>query len=507
MIEQPVLQDEWPIAFFKWVVAAVVVTCIALTFVVALNEKEFLLSILGTMCLVVVAFPLFIRRGVSVFEPLVFVVLLVTIGTPMKLIYILWLRGTDEHVANHILLHQPPEIFLTGTIVCLIGWICFVFGYMLKFPRAPLEPFFFPHINEWNGRKLQLAIIVIGTVSLLGFLAFVATEGISFSSFTDMSQKRFLDARERGAERIHSAGYLFVRASAFSKFIVYFCLVWTIHRKKSFVSWTGALLVLAIGQTMLLSVLLNSRAGVALLLLDCSVLTYYLSKKIDVKMLGAFMLVACLLMLPMMMARGQRDGHNINNSLNTVLAKTFNGRNMLDISKICHIINGIPRKTDYRNGEMLYAWMAAPIPTSEWPDKPKWTGQGVIISQKIFGVKSDINGCPPSLIAELHWNFGWLGVWVGLFTAGLIYRQIFIAFYAHRDNPTCILLYTLIVTRFVIFGLGNDLGTGIVKAALDLVPVLLVLFFIGMHRPPEVEQADESKIESIIKKPQQMELV
>ena len=95
-----------------------------------------------------------------------------------------------------------------------------------------------------------------------------------------------------------------------------------------------------------------------------------------------------------------------------------------------------------------------------------------------------------------------------MFTAGLLYRQIFIAFYAHRDNPTCILLYTLIVTRFVIFGLGNDLGTGIVKTGLDLVPVLLVLFFIGMHRPPQVEQAfDESEIETTIEKPQPMELV
>ena len=39
-------------------------------------------------------------------------------------------------------------------------------------------------------------------------------------------------------------------------------------------------------------------------------------------------------------------------------------------------------------------------------------------------------------------------------------------------------------TRFVIFSLGNDLGTGIVKAGLDLAPIYMVLLFIGMVRGP-----------------------
>ena len=507
MIDNNQPQNEWPIAILKCIIIGVVAVCVALAFVVAKNEKEFLLSILGTMCVIVVSFPLFVRRGVSVFEPLVFIVLLVTIGTPMKLIYVLSVRATDEYIANHILLHQEPQVFFTGVTVSLVGWVCYVIGYMMRFPKAPFEPLFFPQINEWNGRKLQMALLAIGTVSILGFLGFIASENISFSSFTDMSKKRLLDARESGGERIHSMTYIFIRLAAFSKFIVYFCLVWTIHRKKSFLSWTGALLVMAIIQTMLLAVLLNSRAGIALLLLDCTVLSYYLSKKIDIKLVAAFFSVACLLMLPMMAARGQRDGHNINDSMDKLLAKTFNGRNMLDISKCCHIINGVPEKMEYRNGEMLYAWMAAPIPTSYWPDKPKWTGQGVIVSQKIFGHKSDINGCPPGLIGELCWNFGWIGVWIGLFLVGLIHRQIFIAFYPHRDNPTCILLYTLIVTRFVIFSMGNDLGTGIVKTGLDLVPVLIVVFFIGMHRAPVVEHEQEFEMESPVEESHPLELV
>ena len=447
--------NSLPIVLLKYLVIASTLFCVCLSFVVAQNDKEFLLSILGTCCLVVVAIPLFAQREVSVFEPLVIVILLVLIGTPIKLIYILWVRNNDLYVSEHVLLQQQPEIFLTGTFIILIGWVLFVLGYMIRFPKAPLEPIFFPQINEWNGRKLQIAMLVLGGIAMLSFVGFIMQAGVSFRSFTELSQKRFLEIRAEGGERMHSTIYILCRGAAFSKFIVYFGLVWLIHRKQSIFSGLGILLVLAVLQTMFLAVVINSRAGVALLLLDCAVLSYYLYRKIDFKLIAVCLSVAVLLMIPMLAARGQRNHGNINTSTGSLFQKTLSGRNMLDISKCCHIINGVPRKMEYRNGEMLWAWMAAPIPTSYWPDKPRWANQGLTVNRKIFEYRGDLSGCPPGLIGELHWNFGVIGIWVGLFLAGLIFRQIFIAFYAHRANPTSILLYTMIATRFVLFSLGE----------------------------------------------------
>jgi hypothetical protein len=488
-------ESRWPIELYKLIIIAASVACLVLTFVVAQSEKEFIISLLGTMCLIVISIPLFAQKPISVFEPIVLVSLLVLIGTPVKLIYIFWVRQTDPYIAEHVLLHQEPEVFLKGAYVLLVGYSLFVFGYMLRFPKTPLDWVFLPRVVEWNGKRLQIVFFIVGGIALLSFAAFVVTSGVSFSSLTSLSQKRFLEARADGAERMHSTAYLFCRGAAFSKFIVYFCLIWIIHNKKSFLSLMGLVMVCAMLQSISLAVVLNSRAGVALVLLDCAVISYYMYRQVSVKlMLGSLTFASCL-MIAMLFARGQRNEVNIN-SMGMLFQKTLNGRNMLDISKCCHIINGVPRKMDFRKGEMLYAWMAAPIPKKYWPDKPIWANQGLTVNRKIFGYRGDLSGVPPGLIGELHWNFGVGGVWVGLFCAGLLFRQIFLSFYPHRYNPTSILIYTMIATRFVIFSLGNDLGTGIVKAGLDLAPIYMILLFIGMVRGPaqaSLESADASE--------------
>ena len=490
-IEQP--ESRWPIEFYKIVIVAASLACLVLTFVVAQNEKEFIISLLGTMCLIVISIPLFAQKPISVFEPIVLVSLLVLIGTPVKLIYIFWVRHNDPYIAEHVLLHQEPEVFLKGAYVLLIGYSLFVFGYMIRFPRTRLDWVFLPHVVQWNGRRLQIVLFVVGVVAILSFAAFIVTSGVSFSSLTSISQKRFLDARAEGAERMHSTAYLFCRGAAFSKFIVYFCLLWIIQRKKSFLSLVGLVMVCAMLQSIFLAVVLNSRAGVALILLDCAVICYYMFRRVSVKLMLGSLTIATMLMIAMLFARGQRNEVNIN-SMGLLFQKTLSGRNMLDISKCCHIINGVPRKMGYRKGEMLYAWLAAPIPRQYWPDKPLWANQGLTVNQKIFGYRGSLSGVPPGLIGELHWNFGLGGVWVGLFCAGLLFRQIFLSFYPHRYNPTSILIYTMIATRFVIFSLGNDLGTGIVKAGLDLAPIYIVLLFVGMVRSPAQASIDSTDV-------------
>ena len=378
---------SWPIKLLQLLIVVVVLSCIVLTFVFAQNEKEVLMSVLGVLCLVVLSYPVFVNRAVSIFEPISFMVLLAIIGIPIKLVYVLYIRNDDLFVSEFVLLNQKPEVFLHGTMVVLISFILFVFGYTMRFPAAPLSFVFAPRIQEWNGRKLQIVILILGVISVFGFVAFIASAGVSFSSFASMSQKRFLQIRAEGGERMHSTLYLFCRLAAFSKFVVYFCFVWLIHRKKSFVSVTGLVMLVAISQTILLAVILNSRAGVALILLDCTILSYFLMRTIDLKMVGACFAVASLLMIPMLAARVSNVGNHHGTSVDKIVQKTLCGRNMLDIAKACHIVNGVPKDAEYRNGEMLYAWLAAPIPSQYWPDKPMWAAQGLKLNQQIFGYR------------------------------------------------------------------------------------------------------------------------
>ena len=202
-------------------------------------------------------------------------------------------------------------------------------------------------------------------------------------------------------------------------------------------------------------------------------------KTIDLKVVFGFAAVALMLVIPMLASRSTSDTES---PVGEVMKKTLTGRNMLDIAKTCHIINGVPKKMEFRNGEMLYAWMFAPIPKSYWPEKPMWANKGVYLNQHIFGYKGDRSGCPPGLIAELYWDFGKWGVWIGLFIGGILLRQLYVGFSRHANNMTSVLIYTMIISRFVMFWLGMDLGTGIVKAALDVMPLLVLVHFFGMRR-------------------------
>lgn len=478
----------WFITLFRCVIAACIFVCLVLTCVVSTNEREFLLAILGTMSLVVVSIPLFLWRDFNLFEPLTLVILLVLFGTPFRIIYALGTHATDPRVASHVLFNQQPETLLAGVLIVVTGLVLFIVGYMMNLPTSPVTPFFLPHINEWNGRRMQLVFVIVGAISLICFIGFILVAGVNFS---DMSEKRFGDSRAEGSNRIMSPKYYLYRGAAFSKFIVYFGLVWLYYKKKPLVSWTGATIAVFLLQTILLSFILDSRSGVILILVDCLILYYFLNKTISFRLVGACVAITVLLTIPMLATRG---GSEKESPLNEVVKKTLTGRNMLDIAKTCHIINGVPKKMEHRNGEMLYAWMAAPIPKSILPNKPNWSNQGVYLNQHIFGHKGDLSGCPPGLIGELYWDFGKFGVWIGLFISGLVFRQIFLGFRKHQDNPTCILIYTMIVSRFVMFSLGNDFGTGVVKAGLDLVPLYMIIFFIGMHREPLQETSAEPSL-------------
>ena len=196
---------------------------------------------------------------------------------------------------------------------------------------------------------------------------------------------------------------------------------------------------------------------------------------------GLFAVVGCVGVMGILSVRlDQQKG------LSEVVEKTMVGRDMMDICKTVHIINAVPDKIEYRNGEMLYAWATALIPRSIWRDKPMWIERGPYIMQNVFDSKNKISGIPPGYIAELYWNFGWLGVAVGMLLFGYFVRLFYMSFMSININPVSSIIYTFFVTRFVLFSLGNDLGTGFIKLGLDLVPLLMILCVVQKKRPVEI---------------------
>ena len=233
MIQNQTIPTPWYLTLFRFMVAVCLFITLSLIFVVAKNEREFMVALLGFFCVAIVSVPLFMRRDYDLFEPMTLVILLVIFGTPFKILYALGFRHDDPHVASHVLFNQEPEVLLYGLLVTVVGLILLVWGYMLRLPGVNMSFVYLPWIETWNGRRLQFVLLLVGGVSLLSFLAFVAVAGVNFGSLGEMSEKRFGDARESGSERMLSSKYFLYRAAALSKFIVYLTLVWISSRRQT----------------------------------------------------------------------------------------------------------------------------------------------------------------------------------------------------------------------------------------------------------------------------------
>ncbi|MEP3481017.1 MAG: O-antigen polymerase [Fuerstiella sp.] len=472
-------KPPWFISLLRITIGFSVAITIALSYWVSGDAQEFILGFMGAACLLVTAAPLFLRNDYDLFEPATLVMLLVWFGVPFRIVYLIAAQDTDPHVADHVLFYQQPTAFLYGVFVVLVGLMFFAGGYALKLRIPAIHAVYLPSMTRWNTRRLELILLVIGGISMICLVAFILSAGVNFSSLSTMSEKRFNGARDAGSSRVMSPVYYLYRGAALSKFVVYFGLVSLLTEKKKLVSWTGLWVLLFLFQTTLLSVILDSRASVILLFVDCMILYFFVKRTFSIRLACCSLALALGLTIPMLASRSSESGET---PLQGIVQKTFTGRNMLDIAKTCHVINGVPSKMDFRYGQMLYGWMFAPVPRSIMPNKPDWSNQGVYLNQEIFGFDGDLSGCPPGLIGELYWDFGLGGVWIGLFIFGFIFRQLHITFRMCDYSPASVLIYTIIISRFVMFSLGNDLGTGIVKAILDLAPIYATLLIIGKWR-------------------------
>lgn len=386
------------------------------------TEQEYFTGGMGLLCLAIVSIPVFLRRDYSLFEPLTFVLLLVAFGTTLKLFYIISQHYQSDYVNRRLLNFGQLEDFNYGLTIIAVGWVLFIVGYMIRFETPVLSQLYLHRREHWHGIRLQNLLIWLTAFSIICFVAFVVVAGINFSSLESISAKRFSEAAGSSQNRMFDPKYYLYRGASFSKFVVYLSLLWLLYRKQPLLSWVGFLMVYAMLQSFFLSFVISNRAGIVLLLIDCMVISFYMRQRMELRKIFVMSIAAVGLIVLILGLRVRAD-----HSVYQLFEKTMCGRDMLDISKTCHIINGVPDKMDYRNGETLVGWMAAPIPRSIWADKPMWSA-GPFINTHIFGDKAGITGIPPGLVAETYWNLGLYGMWLSMFLVGVFLRQMFLAF-------------------------------------------------------------------------------
>ena len=438
---------------------------------------------LGLLCLLAVTLPVFIRKNYHLLEPATPLAALVGVCVNVKLLYILWFRGRSNNVDERLLLGQSTEVLIFGTCMVAIALLLFSLGYFVSV-RIDLKWLFQPRRSDWSRKQVLLVLGAVLFVSACFLLLFIVSAGVSFGSAEELSQKRFAKQGTGSAGRIHSLLYYYYRLAGLAKLVFVVGLAWMVRTKRGVLSLEAAIVATAGLMSLLICMVVSNRAGVVLLLLDAGLIWFLVRGHVSLVKLtllgaGAMALIMFLLFI--------RAGAN--HTFFELTEKTLAGRDLMDLSKTCHIVNAVPHTIEYRYGETLVGWLAAPVPRSIWRGKPMWAERGVYLTRYIYGDRLGFTGMPPGLIAELYWNLGWFGVIPGMFLCGVIWRAFFEGFRRNQNNLNAIVIYVLVVNRALLFTFGLDLGSGILKAALDVIPFLGIVLLVSRSPSTEAKSA------------------
>jgi oligosaccharide repeat unit polymerase len=113
-------------------------------------------------------------------------------------------------------------------------------------------------------------------------------------------------------------------------------------------------------------------------------------------------------------------------------------------SKGADIVSVVIQEIDGLNGYMffwpaLFEALTIPIPSVLWGDKPE--ALSILFSKLFFGLGG---GVSPTIVGEMYWHGGGLGVIIGLFIMGFITNQFVNASLKYKGSDSaCLLLASL----------------------------------------------------------------
>ncbi|QDT10115.1 O-antigen polymerase [Planctomycetes bacterium K23_9] len=459
---------------------AFILFIIFLTCGIAFSVETTMEAVMGAMasfCAVLAVMPMLVKRKYCAFEPATVVLSVVLFSVTAKIWMIFAFDNTSSHIQKRLLLGNDTSVLFDGLVVMVIALGAFSLGYLIRTPNFRLKHLLMADSHSWHNGRLIAISLLLCLFGLVFFALFV--QSIGFRIGDQLSAKRFVEEGTGSGNRMFDMSYYYYRLAAFVKFAFYLLFVDLLARRRSWISLQGMLMIGSGLLSAMIPLFLNNRAGFALLILDAIVILYFLRPKLVIPacVLGGLVIFAGFFVL-----LAARKGDDQTLTVEAIVEETLGGRDLMDITKTAHIVQAVPERLEYRYGETLWGWLAAPIPRSVWPGKPMWSERGTYLMHAVYGDMLGYGGVPPGLVAELYWNLGWYGVIIGMFVMGVAIHLLFKGFNAYRDRQTAVLIYAIILNRLVLFSFGNDLGTGIVKTTLDLLPLMVFIFIVAKRK-------------------------
>lgn len=181
------------------------------------------------------------------------------------------------------------------------------------------------------------------------------------------------------------------------------------------------------------------------------------------------------------LSSGQASDTNVANTLKPAAAvdAVLGNENFADLGRLSLIYRSVPKVFKYRYGKSYLLWLSAPIPRTQWRDKPVLS-QGLEISEVMYGSRRSAKGIegggrPPGFIGEVIINFGLFGVPI----CGAIYGIALRLFHNfHSSNSRSNVLISVFILIPISFGLmGGEFSMTLIEVVQAIVPGLFLLWF------------------------------
>lgn len=430
---------------------------------------------LTTLSFLSLALVFSVRGTQELSNPIALVMFNIGIGVLVRSYYMAF--SENREVGKVFTLGKDINHFILPSFYVLLGIIAFSVAFFLSFRNSWNK---FPSFligkrirHDWNLDKARILILIFLTISIIGLVLFFYTMGLKFilSEIAQSSEKRHFEIE--GAEYKYAALGYYRWMINMSQVSFYLSLIIYLNKKtksNKFLFW-----LIASGLLSLFFPFFSSSRSSIGNIIFAVIIILSIYRKINFTLLGITAIIGLSFFNYMTYLRQAKwtDPTKLDNE--SIIHSMIFNRNLLDISKTAHIINGVPQDIEYKYGSSFLTILVSPIPRTFWPEKPVLF-LGKEIGQNIYrnGEKNNA-GVPPGLIAELYINFGLIGIIMGMYLFGLLIGGLYSSIKHYPEaNDGHILLYAILIVSLTMELLGGSFSQGIMSLLQLYLPVMLI---------------------------------
>ena len=345
------------------------------------------------------------------------------------------------------------EAYSRSLFLSIVGLMAFQFGYYTQKSFVLRLPVLFR--SNWKGERFIWLTLLYFLIGAIAFWIFLRVNG-GLSAFL----------MEREAWRtggLIGQGILMFPASTLLSIAAVIYFIGTIYQTTS--KALPIKCILLFGLALVPPFFMGFRSAIGLPVLQFLVVWNYGYKKISTIKLVLFLALLAIGFTLYGISRELPTGVDIDTSafIETAIANPELIYAVISRSKGTEVVAAVINRLD-QTGEYDYGWrslleaITIVIPKTLWSGKPQPSGERFTTYffaddfRLARGYDRDAwGGVSPTVVGELYWHFGWVGVVVGLYLLGRIGKFIYSTFQRNINNKSVLLVYAILYTSFAMF--------------------------------------------------------